>query len=67
MADITIERLEITVELDGEGADLHFARLFDHHVRRWWATEQAREADRRFAERERLLPDSLRGPRGASP
>jgi hypothetical protein len=67
MADITIERLEITVELDGEGADRHFARLFDQHVRRWWAAERAQEAERRFAERERLLPDTLGGARGAGP
>jgi hypothetical protein len=57
MADVIIERLEITVELDGAGADSHFARLFHQHICRWWAEEQARQADRRFHERERLLPD----------
>lgn len=67
MADITIDRLEITVELDGAGVDAHFARLFDRHIRRWWADEQARQADSRFAERERLLPDSLRDTWGTAP
>jgi len=61
MADVTIERLEITVELDGAGADDHFVRLFERCIRRWWADEQARQADRRFAERERLLPDTVKG------
>jgi hypothetical protein len=61
MADVTIERLEITVELDGAGADAYFARLFQRHICRWWADEQAQQADQRFAERERLLPDSLGG------
>jgi hypothetical protein len=59
MADVTIERLDIVVELDGAGADRYFARLFEMHIRRWWADEQARQADHRFAERERLLPDAL--------
>jgi hypothetical protein len=67
MADVTIERLEITVELDGAGADAHFAGLFEQHICRWWADEQARQADQRFTERERLLPDSVRdGERAAS-
>jgi hypothetical protein len=61
MADVTIDRLEITVELDGGGAEAHFARLFERHIREWWADEQANQADRRFAERERLLPDALGG------
>jgi hypothetical protein len=59
MADVTIERLEITIELDGAGAEAHFTRLFERHIRDWWADEQATQADRRFAERERLLPDAL--------
>jgi len=59
MADVTIERLEITVELDGAGADAHFARLFQQHICRWWADEQAQQADRQFTECERLLTDSL--------
>lgn len=67
MADVTIERLEITVELDGTGADAHFARLFEQHICRWWAGEQARQADQRFTERERLLSDSLRDAGRAAP
>jgi hypothetical protein len=59
MADVTIERLEITVELDGVGAEAHFTRLFTQHICRWWAQEQATQADSRCAERERLLPDRL--------
>ncbi len=55
MADVVIEHLEITVELDGAGAEAHFARLFDHRVRRWWADEQAAQATRRFAESERIV------------
>jgi hypothetical protein len=66
MAEITIERLEITVELDGAGADTYFTRLFERHIHRWWDDERARAADAQFAERERLLPDSLRGPTGGA-
>jgi hypothetical protein len=67
MADVTIERLEITVELDGAGADAHFTRLFERHICRWWTEEQATQADRRFAERERLLPDGMGGHGRAAP
>jgi hypothetical protein len=64
MADVTIERLTITIDLDGDGAEAHFARLFECHVERWWQAECRRKADRRFAERERLLPDSAPGGAG---
>jgi hypothetical protein len=67
MADVTIERLEITVELDGAGAEAHFTRLFERHICRWWEQEQATQADSRFAERERLLPDGLGGNARAAP
>ena len=67
MADVTIERLDIVVELDGAGADQHFARLFGVHIRRWWADEQARHADHRFAERARLLPAPSPSPPRATP
>ncbi|OLB75219.1 MAG: hypothetical protein AUI14_21485 [Actinobacteria bacterium 13_2_20CM_2_71_6] len=67
MADVTIERLHITVELDGEGADEHFQRLFERHIDRWWECERARQSDRHFAEHERLLPDSLPGSPGGAP
>jgi len=67
MADVTIERLEITVELDGAGAEAHFARLFERHICRWWADEQATQADMRFAEQERVLPDTLSGQGKAAP
>lgn len=56
MADIVIERLQITVELDGAGAEEHFHRMFGACIERWAAAEQARATDRQFAERERLLP-----------
>jgi len=61
MDDVTIEHLTITVDLDGDGAEAYFARLFEQHVRRWWAAERARDSDCRFAERERVVPDG--GPR----
>jgi hypothetical protein len=67
MADVTIERLEITVELDGAGADAYFARLFQQHICRWWADEQAQQADQQFTEGERLLSDSVRDAGQAAP
>jgi hypothetical protein len=56
MADVVIEHLQITVELDGAGADEHFHRMFDTCIERWAAVERARAADRKFAEHERMLP-----------
>ncbi len=66
MADVTIERLTITIDLDGDGAEAHFGRLFQRHVQRWWQAECQRKSDRRFAEQERLLPDSAPGGGGGS-
>jgi len=57
MADVVIENLHNTVELDGAGADEHFRRMFDRCIAHWAASEKACEADRRFAEQERLMPE----------
>jgi hypothetical protein len=67
MADVTIDRLDISIELDPEGADPYFSRLFERHIRRWWALERARLEDRRFAERERRLPGTPDDAGGAPP
>jgi len=66
MADVTVERLTITIELDGAGAETHFARLFERYIAQWWDNECRQKAERRFAEGERLLPDSVPGG-GAQP
>jgi len=55
MADVTIERLEITVELAGAGAEAHFAQLFDVCIRRWWAEQKAAKMTARFDEAERTV------------
>jgi hypothetical protein len=56
MADVTIDRLDITVNVDddGEGA---FARLFEMYIRRWSAQRELGERLRSEAERERTLFD----------
>jgi hypothetical protein len=57
MADIVIESLQVTVELDGAGADEHFHRMFERCIERWDRDRCAREADQRFADQERRLPE----------
>lgn len=57
MTEVTIEHLHVTIELDGDGAEEHFRRLFDQHIQRWWQREERTRADLELAERDRLLPD----------
>jgi hypothetical protein len=67
MVDVTIERLTITVELDGDGAAANFARLFEPHIRRWWTNECSQETERAFMEHERRLPGAAPGYEGSTP
>jgi hypothetical protein len=58
MTEVTIERLHITIELDGDGAAEHFRRLFDQHVQQWWQDQERRRTDLKLAEGDRVLPGS---------
>lgn len=46
---VTIHNLEVQFDVEGEGDEAVFARLFEQHMRRWTGAEQAqRERDRRM-------------------
>jgi hypothetical protein len=65
MADVTIDQLEISVELAGDEADQRFGMLFDRHVSRWWAGQQARQDSARYADAQRRIfsaDDPTEGP-----
>jgi hypothetical protein len=54
MDKVHIDQLEITVEVGGDRGDAAFAELFNRYIRRWHELQRQNEADRRFAELERL-------------
>jgi hypothetical protein len=46
---VTIHNLEVQFDVEGEGDEAVFARLFEINMRRWMrAEQQARERDRRM-------------------
>lgn len=58
---VTIHNLEVRFDVEGEGDEAVFARLFEKYIRRWSrAEEEARERARR-AESERSLGDRRGG------
>jgi hypothetical protein len=52
---ITIEQLDVRFDVEGEGDEAVFARLFERHMRRWERAEAEALARHRVAERERSL------------
>lgn len=51
--DVTIERLDVTIEIDQASGEAAFATLFVKYAKRWQEGVQRAEADKMFAERER--------------
>jgi hypothetical protein len=52
---VTIENLEVQFDVDGEGDEAVFARLFERHMRRWYEAEELqRQQQRRLAQDNRL-------------
>ncbi len=46
---VTIHHLEVQFDVEGEGDEAVFARLFQQHIRRWQQVEQTqRERERRM-------------------
>jgi hypothetical protein len=60
MADIVIDRLEITLDLDADSAEGEFVRLLAKHLARWETEREHRRATERILESERNLPDVRR-------
>jgi len=54
---VTVHNLEVRFDVEGEGDDASFARLFERHIRQWsQKADEAKERERRGA-RERSLGD----------
>jgi hypothetical protein len=46
---VTIQNLEVQFDVEGEGDEAVFARLFEQHMRRWQRAEQLQlERERRM-------------------
>ncbi len=56
---ITIHNLEVRFEVEGEGDEAVFARLFERHMRRWQALAEQQARHERKLERERAIVSQL--------
>jgi hypothetical protein len=52
---VTIQHLEVVLEVDGSDEEIAFAKLFDKYIRRWNRAMEDARAHARMAERERSL------------
>jgi hypothetical protein len=57
---LTIHNLEVRFEVEGDGDDAVFARLFEQHMRRWQSIEGHRRAHELRLANERKLTDDSR-------
>jgi len=47
---VTVHNLEVRFDVEGEGDDASFARLFERHIRQWsQKADEAKERERRGA------------------
>lgn len=51
--DVTIDRLDLVIELDHDAGEEAFAALFQKYARRWQEAQDRVRSDRKFAEAER--------------
>jgi len=58
---VTIQNLEVRFDVEGEGDEAVFARLFSKYMRTWHRQQAEQEARHRSAERERSLGDRPAG------
>jgi hypothetical protein len=58
---VTIQNLDVRFDVEGDGDEATFARLFEAHIRRWHRQESERRARDRLAEAERALGDRSHG------
>ncbi|MCI0392760.1 MAG: hypothetical protein MOB07_28850 [Acidobacteria bacterium] len=54
---VTIQNLEVQFDVDGEGDDAAFARLFEKYIRQWARKQEEAQAREKWIERERSLGD----------
>jgi hypothetical protein len=54
---ITINNLDMRMDVEGEGDEAVFRRLFEKHVARWSRLEAERKARQRLTDSERAVGD----------
>lgn len=55
---VTIENLEVRFDVEGEGDEATFGRLFLRNIRRWSREEAEAKVRKRDADRERRLDEA---------
>jgi hypothetical protein len=58
---VTIENMEVRFDVEGEGDEHVFARLFAHHIERWARQQQDRARHERSSQQDRALGDRAGG------
>jgi hypothetical protein len=56
---VTIHNLDVRFDVEGEGDDAVFARLFERHMKVYRRLEHEQEQRQRLADQERTLGDRL--------
>jgi hypothetical protein len=54
---VTINNLEVRFEVEGDGDQAVFAKLFETHIRQWGRLQAEAEARKRMTDAERALGD----------
>jgi hypothetical protein len=54
---VTIQHLDVVLEVDGNEEEIAFAKLFDKYIRRWNRAMEDARARAQLAERERRIDD----------
>jgi hypothetical protein len=57
---VTINNLEVHFDVDGEGDEAVFARLFEKYIRKWSRMQAEAQARQRQTEADRSLGDNHR-------
>ena len=54
---ITINNLDVQMDVEGEGDEAAFSRLFEKHIARWHRLESERKTRQRLNDSERSVGD----------
>jgi hypothetical protein len=54
---VTIHNLEVRLDVEGEGDEAVFARLFDKYIRKWQRLAEEARCRQRLADQSRSLGD----------
>jgi hypothetical protein len=61
---VTIQSMEVRFEVEGDGDEQVFTRLFERHIRGWATQEHTRKLREKRTKAERSLGDSSGDPDG---